>query len=405
VRVHYAWAVSIACIITIFICIGLVTNGFSMYMPYIKETGISDPEISLIVNIRGGVSLVAMLLIHRFYKRFSARIGMFLACICTFLAYVLYGVADGNFALYLSGSVMAGISYGLGSMIIVSEVLRRWFYVHFNLNVGVAAAGTGIATILMPIIVEWMVDTYDLSTGFLLEAIVILILSIAVLVLLRDHPSDKGLMPYGATEDTVMEDPAETHAKMDLPPSIWVRFAAVCFIMGCIGGPGLVFLSMLFNSADVSTEDIAISISLIGALMTVGKIVIGRTIDKFGTYKGMMIFGAILAVGLFLTALLDGGDSVRYMVILFLGFGFAMMMIAPASFAKDIAKEGQYFSTVRMLEIAYVLGSFVFALVPGFLASFTGTYITSYLILGVMLVAAIALISSYYLGHGHKSNA
>jgi len=401
VKGHYAWVISVACTITIFICIGLVTNGFSMYIPFINDSGISDSEMSLIVNIRGGISLASMLLIHWFYRRVSARMGMFIACLCTFAAYALYGLADGSLPLYLAGSIMAGISYGIGSMIIVSEVLRRWFSSYFNLTVGLAAAGTGIATILMPFAVEWMVETYDLRTSFLIEAAVILVLSIVVYALLRDRPSDKGLEPLGAKGDTVPEMELNTHAKVHLPISIWFRFTTICFIMGCLGGPGLVFLSKLFESGDLSLEDIAISISLIGLLMTFGKIIIGRTIDRFGTYTGMMIFGSILTAGLFLTSMLGGDDTIRYLVILFMGFGFAMMMVAPASFAKDIAKKGEYFSTVRMLEIAYVIGSFVFALVPGNLASITDTYVTSYMLMGVMVIVAMALMSSYYLTHRH----
>lgn len=401
-RFHYAWVVSAACIITIFVCIGLVTNGFSMYIPYINDSGITDSEMSLVVNIRGGVSLAAMFIIHWFYRKVSARVGMFIACIFTFAAYALYGLAGTNLALYLAGSIMAGISYGIGSMIIVSEVLRRWFVKYFNLTIGLAAAGTGIATVMMPFVVEWLVESYDLSTGFLIEAGVILVLSFLVLALLRDRPSDVGAEPLGSEDGQVHDITMDTRAKVDLPASIWLRFTMICFVMGCLGGPGLVFLSKLFESGDLSTEDIAISISLVGLLMTFGKIIIGRTIDRIGTYKGMMLFGTILSVGLFMTALLGGDDSIRYIVILLLGFGFAMMMVAPASFAKDIAKDGQYFSTVRMLEIAYVIGSFVFALVPGNLASITDTYVTSYMLMGAMVIGAMILMSSYYLTHRER---
>lgn len=373
-----------------------------MYIPYINDSGITDSEMSLVVNIRGGVSLAAMFIIHWFYRKVSARVGMFIACIFTFAAYALYGLAGTNLALYLAGSIMAGISYGIGSMIIVSEVLRRWFVKYFNLTIGLAAAGTGIATVMMPFVVEWLVESYDLSTGFLIEAGVILVLSFLVLALLRDRPSDVGAEPLGSEDGQVHDITMDTRAKVDLPASIWLRFTMICFVMGCLGGPGLVFLSKLFESGDLSTEDIAISISLVGLLMTFGKIIIGRTIDRIGTYKGMMLFGTILSVGLFMTALLGGDDSIRYIVILLLGFGFAMMMVAPASFAKDIAKDGQYFSTVRMLEIAYVIGSFVFALVPGNLASITDTYVTSYMLMGAMVIGAMILMSSYYLTHRER---
>lgn len=176
-------------------------------------------------------------------------------------------------------------------------------------------------------------------------------------------------------------------------------FASICFVMGCIGGPGLVFISMLFDCSGMDVAEIALCISIIGILMTISKVIIGRIIDKIGTYKALMLFGVVLLIGLFMSPLLHNTGFIRIFSVFMLGVGFSMMMVSPASFSKDIAKEGQYFSTVRILEIAYVTGSFVFAIVPGFLASFTGTYVTSYLLLGVMLAVSMILMSAFYLGH------
>lgn len=136
-KLHYCWLVSVACAIVIFICIGLVTNGFSMYMPYIIDQGISDSQLSLIVNIRGAISLAAMFAVHKFYHKFTPRTGILIACLFTFVAYVIYGFAGSQLYLYLLGSALAGVSYALGSMIIVSEVLRRWFVKDFNFSVGI----------------------------------------------------------------------------------------------------------------------------------------------------------------------------------------------------------------------------------------------------------------------------
>lgn len=398
-RIHYCWAISAACTIAIFVCIGLVTNGFSMYLPYMVESGLADSDTSIIVNVRGGVSLVAMFLIHRFYRKVSARVGVFFACLCAVAAYLLYGLAGSSLPIYVLGSVFAGVSYGLGSMIIVSEMLRKWFAKDFNLAIGVAVSGTGIATIVMPIIVEVMVERYGLMTSFIYEAIAILVLSILVFALLRDSPEEKGTQPYGVDEGYAPEEKVVFRGKTDLPRPIWMRFGFVCFVMGCIGGPGLVFLSMLFESTGSSAEVAAISISIIGALMTVNKIAIGRMMDKLGTYHGILLFGVILTAGLLLTALLGHGDVVRYAVIILLGIGFAMMMVCPAVFAKDIALPGQYFDTVRGLEISYVLGSFLFALLPGTLGGLTGSYVVSYMIMAGLLIVSLILVVTYYMFH------
>ena len=403
-RFHYCWVVSAACTTAIFICIGLVTNGFSMYLPYIVESGISDSDMSIVVNIRGAISLVSMLLVHRFYHLVSARVGIFIACLCTAAAYLLYGMA-GGFPMYVAGSVLTGISYGLGSMIIISEVLRRWFAKSFNLSVGMAVAGTGVATIIMPLIVVRAVESFGLSTSFIAEAGFIFLLSVIVLLLIRDSPEEKGTIPYGTDEGYEPEATVVYRGKTDLPRPIWIRFGFICFVMGCIGGPGLVFLSMLFESTGSSAETAAISISIIGVIMTVNKVAIGRFIDKMGTCHGILLFGTILIVGLFLTLFLTEGDMVRYIVIVLTGIGFAMMMVCPASFAKDIALPGQYFDTVRGLEIAYVFGSFIFALIPGTLDTLTGSYVISYVIMGVMLIVSLTLMVAYYRKHPKKDAA
>lgn len=196
-KIHYCWFVSFACILVIFICVGLVTNGFSMYMPYIRDQGITDSELSMIVNIRGGISLVMMFITHRFYQKFSPRLGIFIACMLTFVAYAIYGIAGSNLYLYLFGSALAGMSYGLGSMIIVAEVLRRWFHNHFNLSIGMAATGTGIATIIMPQAVNVMVDSLGLSLAFIVEAILIFVLSVIAFIIIRNHPEEKGTHALG----------------------------------------------------------------------------------------------------------------------------------------------------------------------------------------------------------------
>ena len=367
-----------------------------MYLPYIVDCGVSDADTSIIVNVRGGISLASMFFIHRYYRRLSARTGVFIACLCTAFAYFIYGIADGSFPVYLIGSAFAGVSYAFGSMIIISEILRRWFAKDFNLVIGMAVAGTGVATIIMPLIINAMVETFGLMMSFVYEAIFIAVLSVAVFMLIRDSPGQKGVKPYGVDEGYETEKEVVYRGKTDLPRPVWVRFGFICFVMGYIGGPGLVFLSMLFTSTGSSEAEAAFCISLVGVLMTINKVAIGRMMDKIGRYRSILFFGSILAVGLLMTVLLEQGDVIRYIVIFLMGIGFAMMMICPAAFAKDIALPGQYFDTVRQLEIAYVFGSFVCALLPGMLMTFVGSYVASYLVMAVLLILSLILMVQYY---------
>lgn len=61
----------------------------------------------------------------------------------------------------------------------------------------------------------------------------------------------------------------------------------------------------------MTVTESALFISIIGALMTVSKVVIGRIIDKIGTYKSLMIYGIILLTGLFMSPLLHNSGIIR----------------------------------------------------------------------------------------------
>lgn len=148
-----------------------------------------------------------------------------------------------------------------------------------------------------------------------------MLLSIIIVLIIRNHPEEIGAHAYGLDEEEV-ESFEEFYVKAELPKRVWILFGTTCFIMGCIGGPGLVFLSMLFSSSDMSAGEIAVYISIIGALMTVSKVVIGRIIDKIGTYRTLTIYSVILAAGLLMTPLLVDDGLMRYMSVLFIGVGF-----------------------------------------------------------------------------------
>lgn len=60
-----------------------------------------------------------------------------------------------------------------------------------------AAAGSGLATIIMPEAVNFMVDSWGLSTAFLVEALLILILSVIAFLIIRNHPEEKGTHALG----------------------------------------------------------------------------------------------------------------------------------------------------------------------------------------------------------------
>ena len=79
-HVHYGWVVCITCTLLLFITMGTVSNGFSVYLPYIMdERGLTHAQTSSLVTLRCLTAFLAMLTIGWYYKKVSLRLGVSIA--------------------------------------------------------------------------------------------------------------------------------------------------------------------------------------------------------------------------------------------------------------------------------------------------------------------------------------
>ena len=84
-KIHYGWVICVTCTLLLFVTMGTVSNGFSIYLPYIMaERGLTHAQTSSLVTLR---CLVADRLGGYIpaYLLFSAIIALTLLCIA--LAY------------------------------------------------------------------------------------------------------------------------------------------------------------------------------------------------------------------------------------------------------------------------------------------------------------------------------
>lgn len=82
-KIHYGWVICVTCTLLLFVTMGTVSNGFSIYLPYIMaERGLTHAQTSSLVTLRCLVAFVAMLLIGGYYRKVSLRVGTGLAVCC-----------------------------------------------------------------------------------------------------------------------------------------------------------------------------------------------------------------------------------------------------------------------------------------------------------------------------------
>ena len=106
-------------------------------------------------------------------------------------------------------------------MIPLTLALSHWFRDRRGLALGLAAGGSGLSTVLAPPLLEEAIQHLGLTAAFWLEGGVGILLTLCVLLLVRDRPEELGLVPYTASGGSGASVPAERPAPPRLSRPLW----------------------------------------------------------------------------------------------------------------------------------------------------------------------------------------
>ncbi len=408
VKQRYEVVVAACCFLILFTNVGLPSTSFSVYQPYLVDLpGVGHSGASIIVSVRTFVSLLAMLVVGRYYDLLDCRLGAFLATLGVSAGFALYAFADANFALLCAASVLTGLGYGFGGMIASTILINRWFRVNVATVAGVAAVGSGVAAIIIPNTAVALISSFDLRTAFAAEAVLALAIGVVVFALLRNNPRDMGLAPYegspkasgteadGSAEKPTRSKRARTNRNLS-PRTMPLLFLAMTFI-GCAAVGGGNYLAVLFTSEGFTAEHAAALVAVNGACLTAAKLASGVVFDRVGTKRGSVAFFTLYIAGTAVLCLSDMGNAGLASVgVLMFGVGMSLGTVGISVWSIELAPRGKETRTIKNFQVCYALGGFVFTFLPGFLTEAFGTYLVSYAALLVMLVAAAVIIIGVY---------
>ena len=452
-RVFYGWIVCAVCTLLIFISMGTASNGLSVFLPHIiRVCGLTGTQASSLVTLRCGFAFVAMLVITRYYGWLGYRIGTCVSALCCCAAYFIYSFAD-SYLEFCVGASLAGISYGLGSMIPVSILMNHWFVRHRALAIGICASGSGLAVIILPPILTGITLRFSLHAAFLITAAYCLAAAVLIALLIREKPADKGLEPLGRAEmyDAIRskrrgkgrsgmaegemaeralaesEDAAKPGANgasaitanpetrtdktrkindgsgapdAALSRNVWLLMGLVCVIMGALSNPGFVHLSVLYTSENYAPMTVAFLISVCGIVLTLGKVLCGEAADRMGGFRSSLLFLGLLFAGNAMCCLaFTGSVPLAVMAVFLFGVGSPVCTVGIPIWAGDLSSPDRYPRTVRNLQLIYAAGAMVFASAPGVIADYLGSYIPVYALFAVCIIGAGACLCMAYRRH------
>ena len=340
-RVHPAWYVAAVTFVTIVGAAAFASLPGLLIDPLHAEFGWSRGTIGLAVS----VNLALYGLTAPFAAALMDRFGIRRVVVC---ALTLIAAGAGAAVLMtepwqfvLSWGVAVGLGSGSMALAFSATVANRWFAARRGLVTGLlTAAGASGQLVFLPLL-SWIVDRHDWRPAALTVALAALVVVPFVWLLLRDHPADVGLPPYGAKEFVPRPAPVSGAASRAVrvlrdaagTGPFWL-LAGTFAICGASTN-GLIKTHFVPAAHDHGMQITAAAslLAVIGVFDIAGTVASGWLTDRFDSRRLLAVYYALRGVALMFLPLLLAPDVRPPMIFFIVFYGLDWVATVPPTIA------------------------------------------------------------------------
>jgi len=204
-RLHYAWIIAAVCLLVMVGTAGFRSTPSLLMDPLNMQFGWSYGIISLAVSINMVLNGLTAPFAAALMDRFGIRAVVSVALTVMAFGGGLTVFMTQPWELLLCWGVLVGIGSGAMALAFSATVADRWFFARRGLVTGVLTAASAAGNLVFLPVLAWLINAYGWRSGSLLVGGAALAVVPIVLLLLREHPADLGLLPYGATTPEQVE--------------------------------------------------------------------------------------------------------------------------------------------------------------------------------------------------------
>lgn len=195
--VHRAWIVAAVTFVTIIGGAAFNSLPGLLIEPLHSEFGWSRGEIGLAVSIDMALYGLTAPFAAALMDRFGIRRVVAVALTMVAAGAIASVWMTASWQLMIYWGLLVGLGTGSMAMAFAATVTNRWFVARRGLVTGIlTAAGASGQLVFLPLC-AWIVDRHGWQPASVTVALAALVVVPFVWLLMRDHPADVGLAPYG----------------------------------------------------------------------------------------------------------------------------------------------------------------------------------------------------------------
>ncbi|MGI8348421.1 MFS transporter [Niallia circulans] len=394
---HYAWIIVFVTFLT-FLAVQGVRLSFGAFVePWETEFSMNRGTISLISTLSFVIYGLSQPLIGRLVDKLGARLILSFSTFLVGISIFLTAFVTHPWQLFFLYGIMVSLGVGGASNVAATVVVTNWFNEKRGLAFGIMEAGFGAGqmllvpgSLLLIHLLNWKM------TVVILGAFLVLFVFPIVLLFLRNHPKEKGLVPIGGE---IAEDDSVPKKTLDTNTSIWnvflrrqFWFLILPFAICGFTTTGLMDTHLIPFSHDhgFSTSVTSAAVSILAGFNIIGILLSGIIADRWSSRKMLFLLYGIRALSI---AILLSSHNSTLLLIFAVIFGLVdFATVAPTQLlATQYFEEYSIGFILGWLFLSHQIGSALGAYLPGFFYNETGSYTISFYFSIIILVGAAIL--------------
>lgn len=403
-RLHYAWIIAGVTFLVLLVTAGIRATPGVLMVPLESEFGWSTAAISAAIAI----NLMLFGLIGPFAASLMERLGVRRIVLCA-LALLTVSVAltvfmRSQWQLTLLWGVCVGSGTGVTAIVLAAVIANRWFERQRGLVLGVLTAANATGQLLFLPLLARLVEINGWRSAALLVAASAAVVFVLVLALMRDRPSDLGLVRYGEVLAPAGGPgaPPAISALMPLPalalarrsPAFWV-LAGSFFVCGASTN-GLIGTHLIPACHDFGIPEVRAAglLAMMGVFDIIGTTISGWLSDRFSSRYLLFIYYALRGLSLLCLpyTLLQGSSQLKWFAV-FYGLDWVATVPPTVRLTADLFGRQNAGVMFGWIAAAHQLGAAFAALGSGAIRTGLGDYRPAFWISGsICLLAGLSFL-------------
>ena len=390
-RFHYGWIIVGVGFLIIFACIGLARYAYTMLLPSMQGgLGLPFDRMGFIGTGNFCGYLLAVVLAPRMIRRFRPRRVISAGLLLITLA--LFGISGASgFVLPLVCYFLVGVGTGFAN-IPTMVLISHWFRSdQRGKAAGLMIGGNGAAIMLAGVLVPYLNRTFGSNgwrIGWLLLALIALLVTMAAAWLVRNYPADKGLEPLGraaafSPDQQISREQKGDGALLLRLGLLYLAFGATFMVYGTF------IVTTMVHEYGFSEAKAGFYWTWAGFFSLFSGLLFGMISDRIGRKYGLaMVFGVQCAA--YLLAGMPAGSLGLILSIVLYGLAvFAIPAIMAAAVGDYLgpSRAAGAFATITMF---FAAGQTVGPATAGVIGKACGSFSNAYLL--AALITAIAML-------------